>query len=213
MQKALSAATKLFGKPKIAVHSLYLCSSQPINPNSNLKRGFQLTSIEDRDKGIFAIFLSRKPSEYAFHGQLAHEVGHLLNIDIYDPYMEGLCAVFAERFIKAEGLDWSGWQKSFDACEEPFCAGTYKMMKELNSKIVDRRFRTILQFAAPSGHGTMHIDIKAWLATLTPQERAEAIKIITKYADYVKKTMPEDERYVFMLPSGSQSLTTSADRS
>lgn len=204
MNKALIAAGQLFGKPKIEVKSVYLCLSKPLNPSSSLKRDFAICSIEDRGKGGFTLYMNRKPGEYSFNGQLAQLTTHLLNADLYDAYMSGLSTVFTERFLTASKMDFSGWKQWADSYKEPFMAGTYKMMREINSKVSDKDFRTILNYAVPNSKGKdMHIDIDAWLATLPPERRAEVIKVINRHAPYVKANLPTEGRYTFMLPSAS----------
>src|SRR5262245_27875490 len=59
--EALEDAVAFLGKPAVPVRKVYLRLSVPLDPKSNLRRDFQLTELVDADKGIFAIYLSRKP--------------------------------------------------------------------------------------------------------------------------------------------------------
>ncbi|MGL6282669.1 MAG: hypothetical protein ACRC2J_09715, partial [Microcoleaceae cyanobacterium] len=61
-------AVKLYGQPRV-----------PVNTVNLRLHSSAMTALNDASQGIFTIYLGRRPNEYSFHGQLAHEVAHLLN--------------------------------------------------------------------------------------------------------------------------------------
>ena len=126
------------------------------------------TNITDAQKGFFTIFLSRRKDEYAFYGQLAHEIPHLLNARLYDAYAEGLNTVFAEKMLKQNDMDWSGWEEYYRKHNDPFYAATYLMMKDVAVVAGADSIRTLLQHAKvePIDPQRMYIDIDAWISTL-----------------------------------------------
>ncbi len=75
VQSGFNYSQQLYGQPRIAV--------KKVNLNLNTT---PLTSLENENQGEFTIYLSRKTSEYAFHGQLSHEIFHLLNAQLLDCY-------------------------------------------------------------------------------------------------------------------------------
>lgn len=201
--EALAGAVEFLGKPVIPVRKVHLRQSTPIDPDSKLRRGFQRTELVDPEQGVFAIYLSRKPDEYSYPGQLAHEVGHLLNARLFDCYVEGLNTVFAEKFLKKKGLDWSGWDKHFRNGGDPIHAVTYFMMKDVAEAAAEQHVKTVLAHArwTDKERTRMHIDIDAWLATLPETRRDKVREAIRRHAPEVRKMQGlVKESYEFVLP-------------
>ena len=190
IKEGLAYAESLYGKAKIPVTKVNLRLSQPIR-DENIRKNFQLTETTDPAKGIFTIYLSRRPNEYSYHGQLAHEIGHLLNSRLMDAYMEGLCTLFSEKYLKRNNMDWSGWEKWYkdDSNGDRFYASTYFMMREINATLGDEAMRNFLDFAeeTPNRRGSMHINIEKWLASLPASQKSQAKEIILEHAPVIKR--------------------------
>ncbi|NEP40236.1 MAG: hypothetical protein F6K35_13765, partial [Okeania sp. SIO2H7] len=93
VQSVFNYSQQLYGEPRIAVKKVNLrLHTSP------------LASLDNANQGEFTIYLSRKPSEYAFHGPLSHEIFHLLHSQLLDCYVEGLATVFAEKVLTRKDL-------------------------------------------------------------------------------------------------------------
>jgi hypothetical protein len=192
---ALAEAIKLLGKPAIPVEKVHVRLSTPIDPNSKLRRNFQICQVVDAEKGEFVIYLSHKPTDANFHGQLAHEVGHLLNARLRDCYVEGLNTVFAESFLRKNGLDWSRWDRYYRKGSDTFYGATYLMMKDVAAAAGDEHVKTMLSFARGTDEQEkqMHIDIDAWIQSL-PQNRSGKVKsAILRHAENVQNALAKDK--------------------
>ena len=184
VDRGLEFAISLMGEPETLVNEVDLRISQTTVNNPRLPKGFAGTAARADKEGAFTIFLSRKPGNSAFHGQLAHEIAHLLNPHIYDVYIEGLNTLFAAKLLKREGLDWQQWERHFHTGGDPFYAESYLMMQELEAIVGEQALGRLLQHAVnsnPSG-SRMHIDIGSWLATLEPAQRDKATETILSRA-------------------------------
>jgi hypothetical protein len=183
LQKGLEYAQELLGSSKIPVEKIHLRLSIPVSPGMDLRRNFQLTETTDAEKGIFTIYVSCRPGDAAFFGQLAHEIVHLLNGSLYDAYSEGICTAFAERFLLEQGYDWNRWMAFFDKGGEPFYGTTYHMMKEIWHLVGDRQIGELLtctrQFS--DGSGKMYLDVTNWLATLSEEMQHNVREVIQRY--------------------------------
>ncbi len=185
VQSGFNYSQQLYGKPRIPVKKL--------NLNLNIT---PLTSLNNPNQGEFTIYLSRKPSEYAFHGQLAHEIFHLLNAQLLDCYGEGLATVFAEKILTRNNLNWSGWEQYFQAGSEPFYGLTYSMMKEVSDTAGSANMNSLLNFAVyndPSQRW-MHIDIDGWLSSMSDSVKIEVEKIINKHITPVKQVVESNNQ-------------------
>jgi hypothetical protein len=203
LKEGLAFAIKLLGEPVIQIRQVYLRLSMPIDSDSGLKQGFQLTEIVDPDAGEFAIYLRHRPEDYSFYGQFAHEIAHLLNAQIYDAYVEGLNTVFADKLLMIKGKDWTGWESWFKTGNDSFYAFTYYMMKEVDQIASKKDIRSFLRFAEPESclTGKMQINIEAWINSLTEKKRELIRGIISKYALRVKDTMKNTHlEYSFHTP-------------
>ncbi|MDJ0519381.1 MAG: hypothetical protein QNJ74_25020 [Trichodesmium sp. MO_231.B1] len=185
VQSGFNYSQQLYGKSRIPV--------KKINLRLNLT---PLTSLENANQGEFTIYLSRKPSEYSFHGQLAHEIFHLLNAQLLDCYAEGLATVFAEKILTRNNLNWSGWEQYFQAGSEPFYGLTYSMMKEVSDTAGSANMNSLLNFAVyndPSQRW-MHIDIDGWLSSMSDSVKIEVEKIINKHITPVKQVVESNNQ-------------------
>jgi len=195
IQRGLAHARELYGEPRVPVRRVLL----------RYRPQGALTNLTDARKGVFTIFLDRKPNEYAFYGQLAHEVGHLLNAQLYDPYAEGLSSLFSEKMLKRYGKDWSGWEDYYRKYEDPFYAATYFMMKEVSDVVGEQALKSLLSHAKYDSRNSqvMHIDIDGWINSLPREKRAAVKNVIIKYAPTVQRSMRtlKDNKYSFRLPA------------
>jgi len=190
VKEALREASAWIGPPKKPVRLVQIRLSQPRDAKSKLRRGFQLCETVDAERGIYCIYLSRKPGEYAFHGQLAHEVFHLLRPRAMDAYIEGLATVFAERFLRQKKLDWDGWDRHFQAGADPFYAATYRMMKEVATLAGDAHLRGLFEHLRPAEkEGQERLDIETWLQTLPEMLRKQVRAVILKHAPVVREAL------------------------
>ena len=203
LQKALNYVTKILGPASFHVDHVYLYLSQPKNSHDRIKKGFQLTEANDLAAGEFTIYLSHNPTENACLGQLVHEVTHLMDSRIHDAYFEGLSTVMAEKYLKENGLDWSGWRDYFARGHEPFYARTYFMMREIWDVVGDegmRDFHTYTQ-ASPEDPGQLRIDINRWIQKVPRAHQLRVRGIIAKYAPQIKLAMNQNQHpTAFLMP-------------
>ncbi|MCI0652007.1 MAG: hypothetical protein L0Z55_08990 [Planctomycetes bacterium] len=200
---ALAEATSIFGPPAIPVRTLHLRTSTPRTPGTGYREGFLLTELVDAAAGEFCIYVSKEAGHISFHGELAHEVFHLLNAKFYDSYIEGLATCFAERWITKKKLDWPAWEKHFLDGNGPLHGTTYFMMKEVAAKVGDEHLRTILGFGKyfDATETRMWLDIDAWLGTLPADTKSAVRGIIYKHAPAVTRAMATSHYQVsFVLP-------------
>lgn len=193
VQSGFNYSKQLYGQARIPV--------KKINLDLNIT---PLTSLDNANKGEFTIYLSHKPSEYPFHGQLAHEIFHLLNAQLLDCYAEGLATVFAEKMLTRNNLNWSGWEEYFQAGYEPFYGLTYSMMKQISDTAGSANMNSLLNFTVynKSSQRWMHIDINGWLSSMSDTVKIEVEKIINKQIISVKKVVEsKNQMYSCFKPS------------
>lgn len=190
-EKTLHDAQRAFGKPRTTIKQLLIFH----RPGPHCQ-----TVMWDADKGIFCIFMANKLNDNYFQGNLGHELVHLLNAKLCDPYIEGLCTVFGENTISEEDPKRQAYTQL--VLSTPFYAETYSMMKELRTKIDQNSYNTIMNFATfDTQKQWMHIDTDAWLKSMPESDRLVTSDVINKYCDGIKSTMPTDGTYVFAGPS------------
>ncbi len=193
VRQGLAYAIALYGEPWMPVNRVLV----------KYKPSQAFTQVTDAPNGIFTIFLSRRKDEYAFHGQLAHEIAHLLNAQVFDAYAEGLNTVFAEQMLKRAGKDWRSWEAHYRKHGDPFYAATYFMMKEVSSHAGADSMRMLLAHATPepAAPERMYIDIDGWIGSLPSVKRDTVTNIILKHAAQVKQAMDTvTQVYSFRLP-------------
>ncbi len=192
VQEGREAAIAQYGLPRFPLRTVFVRSATS-----------PFTTLEDASQGQIAIYLSRQPSDFAFWGQLSHEISHLLNARFFDCYVEGQSTLFAEQLITQNGMDWSGWLQYFQQGQEPFYGTTYFMMKEVAAIVGAEAMQRFLSFAAyhDGNQHWMHIDIDRWLASLPDETRYAAKALILRHIPNVRATLPSvDSRYVCLSP-------------
>lgn len=165
-----------------------------------VQEGLELCEMISSAPGHFVIYLPSAPGEAKFLGELNHEIFHLLNNQIYDWYTEGLASVFSEYATERSGNSWQEMRAFLEKGRnrDPY-ALSYYMMKEV-STASDNSINTILDFTVPTAaKGSMHIDIDAWLASLTQEKKDKITAIIFRYAPQLEKT--KGSKNYFLPPS------------
>lgn len=203
MNHGFDYAKGLFGAPRRKVAKIYLRLSIPLNPKSGFKSNFQLTESTDPKEGIYTIYVSSRPGEYAFFGQLAHEVCHLLNPNLYDAYGEGICTAFAEKYILLQGKDWRGWLENFRQGNGGFYGATYFMMREIWGIVGDAHIKELLTNTRTSSQypSKMYLDLNHWLATLPEDGKKRVLRVISHYRGPIElQIMRENKPVLFAVP-------------
>ena len=129
---ALAFGRRRLGEPALPVRKVQLRRSVPREAGAQLRSGFQLTEITDSAEGIFTIYLSARPGDVAFPGQLAHEAFHLFNAQLRDVYVEGLNCLLAEEFLAGRGISWEPWLRHFREGRDPLYAAAYALARDLS---------------------------------------------------------------------------------
>lgn len=192
-KEGLHLATTLYGPPSVKVREVFI----------KYTTGTPYTTINNEIDGVFTIYMTRKPHEYAFWGQLAHEIAHLLNVRLYDVYVEGLNGVFAEKLLKRQGKDWSGWERHYRQGGDSFYASTYYMMRDVENIAGQNSIRSLLSFARPVSQGShrMYIDINGWLKTMPVAQKEKIVDIILHHAPSIRIAMENvEQKSAFLLP-------------
>gem|GEM_PF-1338391 len=188
--KTLADAQQSFGPPITKIKQILIFH----RPGPHCQ-----TMMWDADKGIFCIFMANENIDAYFQGNLGHELLHLLNAKLCDPYVEGLCSVFGEEALTSDKR--ATYQSLLTAT--PFYKETYLMMKEMKERVSAESYGSIFRFAKyDPAKLWMHIDIDQWMQSIPPAEQVVAREIIGKFAGQVEATMPKDGVYVFSRPSG-----------
>ncbi len=187
--KTLAEAQQKFGPPITKIKQILIFH----RPGPNCQ-----TMMWDADKGIFCIFMANKKLDAYFKGNLGHELLHLLNAKLCDPYVEGLCSVFGEEALDNKS-DGSLYQALLEST--PFYRETYQLMKSLKASVSPESYSSIFRFAKfDRAKQWMHIDINEWLASIPSEEQNIARKLIEQSAEGVQAKLPKDDMYVFVRP-------------
>jgi len=196
LDAAIALGRKRLGEPAIPIRTVHLRRSVPLEEGAGVRKGFQLTEIADSEKGVFAIYLSARPGDAAFAGQVAHEGFHLFNARLRDVYVEGLNGVLAEELLRERGLDWGIWEKHFRDGREPLYGGSFFLVRELVREVGAEGMMALLRFAvdSPADPAWMEIDIDRWLASLGPSLAARARAVIARRYDGLEAVRRRDAR-------------------
>lgn len=151
--------------------------------------GIQLCEMMPQVRGSFVLYIASDPYGLQFIPQLNHEVFHLLNIHLYDWYVEGLSSVFSEYYTEKSGYSWQEMRLFFleHQQHDPY-AMAYFMMKDIYC-VAQLYMKTFLKYAVwtDKQQGKMHIDIDAWLASLPQFIRNNVVSIIQKHEKNLHK--------------------------
>jgi len=201
LKKGISYAQEFFGPPQTHINHIFLRLSYPLKKHARIRSGFQLFEITDSKKGIYTIYLSRKPSDYAFWGQLAHEIAHCVNPKLHDAYAEGLNTLFAEKLLIQEGREWDGWHTYFNKGAEPLYGATYFLMKDINRIAGEENIANLMNYVEYSDESGkhMHINIRQWLDSLPPDLQNQVSRVIKSHAPKVRSHIKKMD-LAFMQP-------------
>lgn len=161
--------------------------------------------------GEFYIQLTKRPKKVITQpglvfGALAHECVHLNNYNLNDPYIEGLCCLFAEDILKEENKDWQEYQKMIRSGAFMFYSLAYGMMLELRDVVGEADLNLITKFGEEDEkhdkqyETQRHVNINRWLLSLNEAKREKARSIILDYYPLLKKTADPNWRHQFDLP-------------
>ena len=201
---ALVQARGQFGEPAVPVNRVLLRRSRKADAarGYRIQENFSLTECVDADSGFFVIYMGVDVRNPDFYPYLGHECMHLLNPYITDWYMEGMATVFSEELCAASGIEWAHLRRRFMADRDEPYAVSYRLAKALQAAYPED-YPRLASCVAPNRRASapwMRIDIDAWIASLPPARRGEALKIIASYAkklDKVKRAL-----YDFKVPAG-----------
>jgi hypothetical protein len=202
LERNINYATSLYGKPAIPINRVEIRLSFPTDKQSTLPRDFQRCDLEDIQNGVFTIYVSAQPASDRFNGQLAHEIGHLMNDQIYDLYMEGVCTFFAEHVYQREGLNWDNWRAGLES-DPSIHAIMYRMVKDIARVVGDQeifRMTRCVKFSDMARY-RMHIDINAWMSSLSVEKRQTVKSIILSYVPSVQCVRQPESELHFEVPS------------
>ncbi|MBX9668898.1 MAG: tetratricopeptide repeat protein [Candidatus Obscuribacterales bacterium] len=195
----LLKAQERFGKPVIPVNTLLIFH----RPGPNCQ-----TIMMDEEKGIFCIFIANQRDDDHFFGNLGHEVLHLLNAKLFDPYIEGLCSVFGEQAIDDTNPIGARHRAAFRTlvARTPFYAETYQMIKDIEQRENRDNVSTLFNYATKEPTVEwLHVDVDRWLNSVSVEDRKTIAPIIDKFAVSIDKTMPRNGAYFFSKPTTSTS--------
>ncbi|MEO1125383.1 MAG: hypothetical protein AAFX95_14990 [Cyanobacteria bacterium J06639_16] len=194
VREALGEAISRYGQPRVPIHRVEVKA---------IDSKYAYTVLEDEQQGLFAIYMSRHPSEYGFWGLLAHETSHLLNAQFFDCYAEGLANLFGQEMLALNGLDRKGWEEYFNSNVDPFYSTTYFMVRELDAVIDADALRTLLKFTTDLDRSDpwMLVDINNWVESLSPEMGDRVRTVVTAHYNSVKNVIDTvDERYDCLAP-------------
>lgn len=206
LEKALAAGRQWLGEPLVPVREVRLRLSTPRRPGSQLRRGFRLTEVNSLEEGIFTIYVSARPGDRAFHGQLAHEVFHLFDPRYRDVYIEGLNTLLSEKLLRRMGLPWKHWEEHFGSGKDPLYGGAYRLLRRLEAVVGEAAILRLVRHGEgrATGRGQVHraIAIDGWLDSLEPTARIAARLLILESHDRIEKHRLKSHRdYAFAKPT------------
>jgi len=193
---ALKQAQQTFGPAKVPIKRLYIYYRSGKSCQ---------TVMVDEKRGIFAICMANDETADVYYQSLAHELIHLMNTRLADPYIEGVCSSFGDHVKAPPRRQLTALARKYNrgVVKIKFYAETYIMQKELESKLKLEGVAGILKYRAwnKNSKDWQHIDIDAWLKSLPDDKRIIARDIINKYADIIEEHLPDDGAYAFARPS------------
>ena len=201
ISNALARAVAEFGEPVIPVNQVLLRRSKKVAAARRYRMGedFSLTECIDSTNGVFVIYLAVDPGHRNYFPLLGHECLHLLRPYIIDWYMEGMATLFSEQFCAELNLPWGDWKRHFMRPRREPYALSYRMMMHLNEAFPEA-YPALIQHTATDGSDPAwrRIDIDAWLNSLPPEKRADALEIIAGYTKALQRNI--SAQYHFTVP-------------
>ncbi len=195
----LAQEQKVFGPAKVPIKRLYIYY--------RTGKSCQTTMVDEK-RGVFVICMANDEHVDIYYYSLVHELMHLLNTKIADPFIEGTCTLFVDHTNPPNQRKFKLWSKRYQrgVLRLRFYAETYLMVKELEKKLSLpglSKLLTHLDYNTGS-KDWMHIDSDSWLETIPEPKREAARQIIAKYADVIENHLPDDGAYGFDRPYGTK---------
>lgn len=192
----LVSAQKLFGPAKVPINRLYI-----MYRSGNSCQ----TVMVDEKRGVFCICMANDGTTDVYYYSLGHELIHLLNTKLADPYIEGICSYYGNTLKSPYPRSFKPYTRQYDrgVVKLKFYRETYVLIQELIEKLGIKPVANMLQYGTWNKDSKFwqHVDIDKWLASLPQDKRIIARDIINKYADKIEKTLPDDGAYAFARPS------------
>ena len=192
----LTSAQKLFGPAKVPINRLYI-----MYRSGNSCQ----TVMIDEKRGVFCICMANDETTDVYYHSLGHELVHLLNTKLADPYIEGICSWVGANSNPPPRRTFQAWTRQYDrgVTKLKFYKETYVMVKDLVAHLKPEGIKDMLKFVRWNGDSKwwQQVDIDAWLKSLPDEKRVIARDIINKYVDDIEKHLPDDGAYSFAAPS------------
>ncbi|VGO22728.1 hypothetical protein [Pontiella sulfatireligans] len=201
VSNALQRAVAAFGDPVVPVNKVLLRRSKKTEAAKRYHIGedFSLTECFDSSNGVFVIYLAVDPGHVNYYALLGHECTHLINPYITDWYMEGMATVFSQQICKQLGVKWGDWERHFNRSRRQPYALSYRMMLQLQ-EVFPRDYPLMINYTTPikKRDEWLRIDIDAWLDSLAPARRLQALSIIEPYVKELNRNV--GTQYAFQTP-------------
>lgn len=199
---AFHEAIAQFGRPVIPVKKVLLRRSKKKDEvdQYRIAENFSLTTCIDPTNGVFVIYIAVDPSHPNYFPLLGHECLHLLNVHIFDWYMEGMATRFSEEICTKNGKPWGNWKHRFERSRREPYAVSYRMMRDLQKKC-PTHYSKLIHAVRENGKGSakLCIDIDRWLKTLSSAEHKRALQTLAPYVKILKNQ--DREGYNFITPA------------
>lgn len=203
--QSLEKAKTQFGEPVVPVNEVLIRRSRKTDEARQYRIGedFSLTQCIDASNGVFVIYIGVDPDHQNYYPLLGHECAHLINAKVTDWYMEGIATVFSEQVCEEAGIEWGNWKRHFSRSRKDPYGLSYHMMKELQTEFPVEYFQ-LNQYTVPNGKRPewLHINIDAWLNSLSGQQQDAALDIIEPYVRVLRRQI--NEQYGFSVPEALQ---------
>lgn len=177
-----------YGEDRQRIRTLRLRLSQPISANSGLKKGFRLASFDDRSNGDVTLYVSTLQPRNTLYGQIAHEVFHTHDPDLYGYYAEGLAGLFSYELFRQLGIHWDRWERYYQQQVHGLYGNSYLLMKDLSQVLGAAKVRNMARFTHSISPMRREIDINAWLRQLSAHQCQQATQLIERYHNALKAT-------------------------
>lgn len=199
--QSLEKAKAQFGEPAVPVNEVLIRRSRKTDEARRYRIGedFSLTQCIDSTNGIFVIYIGVDPDHQNYYPLLGHECAHLINARITDWYMEGIATVFSEQVCEEAGLEWGNWKRHFSRSRKDPYGLSYRLMHKLQTEFPDA-YTQFIQYTMPNGKGMwLHVDVDAWLNTLSVKQQDAALEIIEPHVRILQRQI--NEQYGFTVPT------------
>ena len=180
------------------LETLFPGAIRPMPPAIYKSEGFELCETIHASPGSFVVYVAPARHDPLFAFKLSHEIAHLINPNLYDWHIEGLCDHFAGHMAQIQGADPEAFEKWFlqNGGRNPYAA-SYLMIRDVK-KIAGADIWRLFQFAEPTPEdgrrssniypNRMRVNIAAWLNSLAPEKRAPAEAAMRRWSGILKRS-------------------------